>query len=119
MTKLKKEGKTPIYDNDLKIAIARAYLTSNLGYGKLAQKHGLSKASVIYFVKWYRATYPEGETKVAATGPAGGGDEISALRQQLKEAELKVTGYEMLLSIAQKELGIDLLKKSGTKPSAK
>jgi len=118
MTKLKKEGKTPIYDNDFKIAIARAYLTSNLGYGKLAQRHGLSKGSVIYFVKWYRATYPEGESKEVATGPVGGGDEISALRQQLKEAQLKVAGYEMLLSIAQKELGIDIVKKSGTKQSA-
>jgi hypothetical protein len=35
--------------------------------------------------------------------------------KQLKDANLKVTGLEMLIETAQKELGIDIVKKPGTK----
>jgi hypothetical protein len=41
------------------------------------------------------------------------------LSQQLKEANLKIAGLQMLIEIAQKELGIDIVKKPGTKQSSK
>jgi hypothetical protein len=49
--------------------------------------------------------------------------EISAtqksLTHQLKDANLRIAGLEMMIEIAQKELGIDIRKKSGTKRSQK
>jgi transposase-like protein len=120
--KMKKlRGKPLIYSNELKIAVAREYLTSNLGYGRLAEKHGLSRATVAFIVKWYKATYPEGEVKTTTEeqAPSGDSSELAALRRQLKEAQLKIAGYETMMSIAQKELDIDIVKKFGTKQSGK
>ena len=114
MNKLKKQSQPLIYANSLKIAIAREYLTSDLGFGKLGAKHGLSTATVNYFVKWYRAKYPDGIIEQQTTLP-----QQSDTDKALKEANLKIAALEMLIENAGKELGIDLVKKSGTKQSGK
>jgi len=54
-----KLGRTPIYDNAVKVAIAREYLTGNLGYTALAKKYGLALHTVKGFIRWYRKYYPE------------------------------------------------------------
>jgi len=41
------------------------------------------------------------------------------LSKQLQEANLKIAGLEMLIETAQKELGVDIVKKYGTKQSLK
>lgn len=38
-----------------------------------------------------------------------------SLAKQLKEANLKIAGLQILIETAQKELGIDIAKKPGTK----
>jgi hypothetical protein len=43
--------------------------------------------------------------------------EPEELRRQLKEAQLKIEGYEIMGDILEEEYGIDLLKKSGAKQS--
>ena len=43
--------------------------------------------------------------------------EIENLRRQLKEARLKIEGYQIMGEILEEEYGIDLLKKSGAKQS--
>lgn len=118
-----KGGREPIYANSLKVAVAREYLTSNLGYGKLAQKHGLSLITVRFFVKWYKVNYPDVEPG-APVPPVGseadsGSTELELLRKQLQQANLKVAAWEMLLENAGKELGVDIVKKFGAKPSVK
>ena len=113
MNKLKK-GMAPIYENSLKIAVAREYLTSELGAGALGVKYGLSKDSVKWFVKWYKDKYPEGIVREESIIPK----ETDAAKA-LKEANLKIAALEMLIENAGKELGIDLVKKLGTKQSVK
>ncbi|HEU5052654.1 MAG TPA: hypothetical protein VFT78_06055 [Hanamia sp.] len=111
-----KQGRAPIYDNGLKIAIAREYLTSNLGYGLLAKKYGLPLTTVTGFVRWYKKNYTEDLQMVDKVEAVVSSDpEKKRLLKQLKDANLKVTGLEMLIETAQKELGIDIVKKSGTK----
>jgi transposase-like protein len=117
-----KQGRDPIYETSLKVAIAREYLTSDLGYTKLAKKYNLpGEFTVRYFVKWYRKRYPDPVDQqvpgnaVKVDNSATNGD----LEKQLKEANLKIAGLEMLIEIAQKDLGIDLVKKLGTKQSQK
>jgi transposase-like protein len=123
MSSSQKGGREPIYEHSLKVAVAREYLTSQLGYGKLAQKHGLSLATVRFFVRWYKANYPDVEspavTSSVETEAGCSPTELELLRKQLQQANLKVAAWEMLLENAGKELGVDIVKKFGAKPSGK
>lgn len=114
MQNLKKQGKPIIYDNNLKIAIAREYLTSDLGFGKLGAKYDLPLNTVRHFVRWYKAKYPDGIVPEQTSVPIQ-----SNTDKALKEANLKITALEMLIENAGKELGVDLVKKFGTKQSGK
>lgn len=117
-----KQGRKPIYDNSLKIAIAREYLTGNLGYGALAEKHGIASLETVrHFVKWYKTHYPGSLQSSDASFKKVTTTSVEDLdvMQQLKESNLKIAGLEMLIEIAQKELGIDIIKKPGTKQSTK
>ena len=114
MNKLKKAGRTPIYQNSQKISIVHEYLTSDLGYGKLGAKYGLSLSTVRHFVDWYREKYPDGIVSEPQAVPI----QIET-NKALQEAHLKIAALEMLIENASKELGVDLVKKSGTKQSGK
>ena len=112
----KQVGRLDVYDPSFKIAIAREYLTTSLGFTKLAKKYNLpSEATPRYFLKWYRNKYPDG----IAEQPAENKDEVSKEYDELKEANLKVTALEMLIENASKELGVNLIKKFGTKQPKK
>lgn len=113
-----KVGRTPVYDNALKVAVSVEYLTSNLSKNELGKKYGLSAKTVDGFVRWYRKRYAaKADEAVDNTVP----DSLDAkqLSQQLKEANLRIAGLEMLIEVAHKELGIDIVKKPGTKQSYK
>lgn len=113
----KQKGRLDVYDPSFKIAIAREYLTTSLGFTKLAKKYNLpSEATPRYFLKWYRNKYPDGIVELAAEDKSS---EVSEECHDLKEANLKVTALEMLIENASKELGVDLIKKFGTKQPKK
>lgn len=116
-----KQGRAPIYESSLKIAVAREYLTSNLGYGKLAQKYGLNGPSVVReFVKWYKKRYPQGhEQQQPEQTLESKGISDKQGDKALQQANLKIEALETLIEIAQKELGVDIVKKFGTKQSMK
>jgi transposase-like protein len=112
----KQVGGLETYLPSFKIAIAREYLTTSLGFTKLAKKYNLpSEATPRYFLKWYRNKYPDGIVEL----PAEDKGEVPKEYDELKEANLKVTALEMLIENASKELGVDLIKKFGTKQSKK
>ena len=119
MSSTNKQGGPPKYEASLKIAIAREYLSSNLGYGKLGEKYGLSGTTVVHFVKWYKKRYPDGQYQqpIETSEPTGTSDKQRD--KALQEANLKIAALETLIEIAQKELGIDIVKKYGTKRSMK
>ena len=107
----KQVGRLDVYDPSFKIAIAREYLTTSLGFTKLAKKYNLpSEATPRYFLKWYRNKYPDGIAEL----PVENKGEVSKQYDELKEANLKVTALEMLIENASKELGVNLIKKFGT-----
>lgn len=117
-----KRGKPLIYDRAFKIAIAREYLTSDLGYGALAKKYKAKKynlplaKTVEYFVKWYKKNYTGDVQQPCTTDDSLSGSlNGTEVLKQLKEANLKIAGLEMLIETARKELGIDIVKKPGTK----
>ncbi len=116
-----KQGNPPLYDNSLKIAVAREYLTTNLGYGALAKKYGLpGRDAVKWFVKWYKRQ-DAGTASSPPDKPVNTAGEATEkqLSKELKEAHLKIAALEMLIQNAQKELGVDIIKKPGTKQSNK
>lgn len=119
MSSTYREGGSSIYDNKLKIAVARDYLSNSLGYGKTGLKYGLSAPTVRCFVQWYKAHYDVKTTlpQQPATEPVS--SEVELLRRQLEEANLKVAALEIMMEIAKKELGVDVVKKFGTKQSSK
>ena len=106
-SKRKNSGK---YDPQFKLAIAREYLTSDLGYKSLGIKYNVPTTTIVKFVKWYQEKYPGGEVE----GPVGIADTGTT-----EETNLKITALEMLIENASKELGIDLVKKFGTKQQNK
>ena len=117
MTIPKKQGKPVIHDPAFKIAVAREYLTSALGVNKLAEKYDLrSGATVRFFVRWYKERYPNGIIEQQASGS---GEQTFIDNKDLKNANLKIAALEMLIEEASKELGVDLVKKFGTKQSKK
>lgn len=119
--KTNKPGRTPMYDNAFKIAVSREYLTSNLSKGALAKKYGLSSGTIDGFVRWYKKHYSIQVDEVVKDTVSSVPEGLNAkeLSEQLKQANLKIAGLEMLIETAQKELGIDIIKKSGTKQSLK
>jgi transposase-like protein len=83
----KQVGGLETYLPSFKIAIAREYLTTSLGFTKLAKKYNLpSEATPRYFLKWYRNKYPDGIVEL----PAENKGEVSKKYDELKEANLKL-----------------------------
>ncbi len=113
ITLKKKQGSPPKYETSFKVALAREYLTGNLGYGNLGKKYGVPAVTIVYFVKWYKGRYSDMSTVPQADGPEQCVDK--PLEKQLQEANLKIAGLEMLIEIAGKELGVDIVKKLGAK----
>lgn len=113
----KKQGKPVIHDPAFKIAVAQEYLSSVLGVKKLAEKYGLRSGSTVrFFVKWYKEKYPNGVTEQELSNS---GQAVTGTDKDLKAANLKIAALEMLIEEASKELGVDLVKKFGTKRSKK
>jgi transposase-like protein len=120
--KKKSAGGKPKYSNSFKIAVAREYLSGSLSSRELSEKYDLPYSDTAhYFVRWYKEHYPNGlqDEGVASEIPLEISDAHKSLTTQLKDANLKIAGLEMMIEIAQKELGIDIRKKSGTKRSQK
>lgn len=118
-----KAGGRSVYDDSLKIAVARDYLTGNLSYSQVAEKYGITGGREVVngFIRWYKKRYdlqlsksksllPDTRQQKATTGKT-----IKELQEDLADANLKIAALEIMIQIAEKELGIDIRKKSGTK----
>ncbi|MDB5020865.1 MAG: hypothetical protein JWQ28_1992 [Pedobacter sp.] len=117
-----KIGHIPIYDQSFKIAVVREYLSGEYSLAQVGAKHNLSKDTVHHFMQWYKKHFPEpafpngskelpSETKPQRT--------VAELEKELAYANLKITAFEILISNAEREMGVDIRKKGGSKPSTK
>jgi len=112
-----KGGRLTIYDDSFKIAVARDYLEGNLSQLQVAQKYGINITTMYHFMHWYRKHQPD-----CTEEPQSSSVQLPApdqLAKELAAARLKITALELLLSNAEREMGVDILKKPGTKLSAK
>lgn len=115
-----KAGGKSLYDESLKIAAARDYLTGNLSLSQIAEKYGISggKESVRWFVKWYQEHYQIQLSQTNSSPPICGDKEEKStkdLQKQLSEANLKIAALEIMIQVAEEDLGIEIRKKPGTK----
>lgn len=120
-----KAGGKPIYDESLKIAVARAYINGKLSHSQIAQSYNLPNGPVVRnFVRWYHQNFdpdipyhtssPQTELRSNKT------DEqiksrLKQVEKELSAANLKISGLEIMISIAEKEMGVEIRKKLGTK----
>lgn len=132
--KRKSAGPPPKFEEKDKIAIATQYFAGGVSYKELADKYGFDRVTIIHFVRWYKKHYLQASHQIvkhSKPAPAKAlplpGDTAAMQKparqtdkdKQLKAAHLKIAALEMLIANGKKELGIDLVKKSGTKPSGK
>lgn len=104
--------------------VAREYLFGDLSYRELAEKYRLtSRHTVREWVKQFRI---KSEIGLPLWHPDIGMDksekdtlldEIRKLKEQLEDEKLRALAAETMIDVAEGELGIEIRKKSGTKPS--
>lgn len=120
--KKRKTGGQAVHSDSLKILIAREYLEGKQSYLQLAQKYNLPSADTVrYFVKWYHKWERELDIEVPSEAPIvdHSGKSEQELKDELFEANLKITAFEMLISKMQDHYGEDFGKKPGAKSSKK
>jgi transposase-like protein len=117
------KGAIAIYDPSFKIAVVREYLTGEYSESQVAKKHNLSDKTMNYFVHWYRKNFPEPTSsavvELVKSDKQQAGLSSAELEKKLAYANLKITALEILISNAEREMGVDIRKKAGSKPSTK
>ena len=89
-----------------------------LSYRNLSKKHGLSSSMIFRMLKTNRKK----EEIIKELEPPAVMEEISsmdekALREELRKVRLENELLKIVIDISSQELGVDLLKKAGTRQS--
>lgn len=104
------------YSEAFKRAIVREFEKGILNKDQIKSKYGIRGKSMVleWCRKYGKLPYP----KLSARGRPMKDPQkqrIKELEKQLEDARLKVLAYEKLISIAEKEEGISILKKDAAK----
>lgn len=129
---------TQPYDYDFKVKIIQEYLTGGISYKALGEKYQVNERLIHYWVHRYngkRRPYEERKVNPERTKLnkftalknyqqnqqrlEKQQESKQALALALQEAELKNQALEMMIDTAEKELNINIRKKSGSKPSSR
>ena len=133
MTNKKKRTKRQTYPPSLKREIARRYLGGEFSYGVAAEEYGLKNGNVVKeFVRWYKrqnaqlCSMDSTDRRISrdsASSEVLSGDNvlnraellqrIAELERAKREAELRAEGWRTLVRLAEEELDISIVKKSG------
>jgi len=105
----KKRKRLDKYDPNLKIAIAQEYLSTEQGYSSLSKKYSIPASTIKDFITWYKDKYA-----IGTESPGREGAEVINNEEQT-DGNLKIIALQMLIENASKELGVDIVKKFGTK----
>ena len=107
-------------DEKVTLMIIADHEIEGLGYRILAEKYGMSREQI------HRIVMSKASKKIERPAPVKGPvireeaaipDDKEALKEALRQAHLKIELQDLMLDIASKEFGVDIRKKSGTKPS--
>ncbi len=123
---------------DIKNQIIQEYLNTGCGYRRLASKYGFSRTTICKWVQVYQGIHnlpptnlqqkhyldpmAKSKQKTNATTTSSQEDllqKIAALERQLAHQELRAEVLDTLINVAEKQLNINIRKKSGTQQSSK
>lgn len=121
-TTKRKSGSQPVYSESFKILVSREYLEGKLSYSQLSEKYNLPSADTPrYFLRWYQKWESRLDLEVPrdVSSPDLSGKNEQELKDELFEANLKITALELLIKKAEEFYGEDFAKKPGAKSSKK
>jgi transposase-like protein len=100
-------------------AIVNDRRISGASYRTLAKKYGIEHTQIYRLVKskQKKDKKPAAITETVSEEEPAVADEVTALREELRKARLKIELQDLMIDISSKELGIDLRKKHGTRRS--
>jgi transposase-like protein len=98
-----------------------------------AKKYGIDRTTLVNWIKWYEqdqaslltlgameAQQQQADSQSEPITPAESApvpQDIKALQAELQRAQVKLACLESLIDITERDLGIDIRKKAGTKSS--
>jgi transposase-like protein len=97
--------------------IIAEYLGGGISYRKLEKRHGIDFRTIHSWVmknkgKDYKK---ESKSKINSIDSASDSKEVQRLKKELASAQLHAKLLNTIIDLAEKELKIDIRKKSGTK----
>lgn len=121
---LKRKGRKPLYQKKFLLELAHKLFVENLTYKEITEIYGVNRTTLHYWMQVYASDIElmiamskgtvaviEEKKEVAETS------DIEQLRKELEEARLKIVALETMIDVAEKELNLDIRKKSGIKRS--
>lgn len=114
-------GRKSQVDIGLKRQVAKEYVDGTLSYQQLSVKYGIRRENIC---RWVQQFYPElsGQSQTGPEMTEAEKKELEALKKQNEElkkkleyADMKAHALEIMIDIAEQQLGIDIKKKPGTK----
>lgn len=90
-----------------------------------SSKYGIDRTTLVYWIKWYEqdqaslVTSDSMDSNKDDTAPDQQPvpDDLKALQEALRLANVKLACLESLIDITEKDLGVDIRKKAGTRSS--
>ena len=124
----KKAGKWFKYDFAFMRKVVRDYLDGNESSTEVSVRYGISSACVRHWLQRYNkglepfneVPLPVMQTDSTSQQQNNQQDlqkQNEELLKKLEQANLKITGLEIMIDIAEEQLGIDIRKKPGAKQS--
>lgn len=107
------------YSTSFKLSLCELYLTSDLSKSEIQRRYGLKGKCAL--LNWLRKFgYVDSNSQIISKKPkpepdASDSEELRILKAKLKEAELRAEAYQRIISNAEKEYRINILKKDDTK----
>jgi transposase len=116
-----KKGRPSLYDVSYKRMIVQAFQTSNLSCRQFGKQHNITESVLRYWVSKFSSDIAE-EIPTPFILIEQESQDLETLKRQndelakkLSYAQMKITGLEVMIDIAEKDLNIEIRKKSGTK----
>ena len=116
-----KRGRQFQYDLSFMHLVVREYLLGDLSISQIAQKHNISRSQLKGWIKRFSCDLSQ-ETPIPTILTEQEKQDLELLKKQneelsrkLSQAQMKITGLELMIDVAEEQLNIDIRKKSGTK----
>ncbi len=104
-----------------KLKVAKAYIDGDRSYQQLGLQYGLQRSLICRWVKRFYGELSSCKpicldmTEAEQKELEALKKQNAALKKQLEYADLKATAFEIMIDVAEKQLGVSIKKKPGTK----